>query len=151
MKKINGIEAIIFDWVGTLYQFGGKGLFPYSEKVLRELQAKYKLAVISKAVSNNVETRLKQMNAIGHYFEVIIANIEKNPEQFIECMQRLNIRPENTLIIDDRMDRGIQIGNKLRCKTAWIQQGEYANITPNEETGQPDYRINSVEDLLKIL
>ena len=32
MNKMTGkIEAIIFDWVGTLYQFGGKGLFPYSE------------------------------------------------------------------------------------------------------------------------
>lgn len=61
MKKT---EAIIFDWVGTLYQFGGKGLFPYSEKVLKELQSKYKISVISKAVSANVENRLRQIDEI---------------------------------------------------------------------------------------
>ncbi|MEK6829360.1 MAG: HAD family hydrolase [Nanoarchaeota archaeon] len=151
MVEIKGIEAIIFDWMGTLFQFGEKGLFPYSERVLGGLQQKYKLAAISKAVSDNVETRLKQMNGIKHYFNFILADTDKTSEQFIECMQKLNVKPENTLVVDDRMDRGIQIANRLGCKTAWIQLGKYADRTPNKETGQPDYRINSVEDLLTIL
>ena len=151
MAKTNGIEAVIFDWIGTLYQFGRHGLFPYSERVLQELQPRYKLAAISKAVSNNVQTRLRQMHEIGHYFGFILADTDKTQEQFIECMQRLGVRPENTLVVDDRADRGIQIANQLGCKTAWIQQGKYADITPDEETGEPTYRINSVEDLLTIL
>lgn len=144
------IEAIIFDWAGTLYE-KGKGLFPYSERVLRELKPKYKLAVISKAVSDSVETRLKQIGKIGHYFNVIIADNDKTSEQYIECMNKLNVRPENTLVVDDRTLRGIKIGNKLGCKTVWIQKGEYSNETPNKEIGQPTYTINSVEDLLTIL
>ena len=152
MNKMTGkIEAIIFDWVGTLYQFGGKGLFPYSERVLQELKPRYKLAAISKAVSNNDETRLGQMNGVKQYFEFILADTDKTPEQFIECMKHLNVRPENTLVVDDRVDRGIQIANKLGCKTAWIQRGQYSYITPGKDTGEPTYRINSVEDLLKIL
>src|SRR3990167_3808569 len=122
------IKAIIFDWVGTLYQFGGKGLFPYSEKVLKELEGKYKLAVISKAVSDNVENRLKQINEIKDYFEVIVADIDKTQTQYIECMKKLKVHPKNTLVVDDRADRGIEIGNKLGCKTAWIKNGEYSNI-----------------------
>jgi len=144
------LESIIFDWVGTLYE-RGKRLFPYSERVLKELKPKYKLALISKAVSDNVETRLKQINEIRHYFDVIIADINKTPEQFMECMGRLRVRPENTLVVDDRTDRGIIIGNRLGCQTAWIQEGEYAHETPNEETGEPTYRINSIKDLLEIL
>ena len=145
------IKAIIFDWVGTLYQFDGKGLFPYSEKVLKKLEHKYKLAVISKAVSDNVENRLKQINSIKGYFNVIIADIDKTSEQYIESMRKLKVKPENTLVVDDRMDRGIQIGNKVRCKTAWIKNGKYAGIVPNKEIGQPTYIIKSIEDLLKIL
>ena len=61
------------------------------------------------------------------------------------------VRLENTLVVDDRMDKGIQIANKLGCKTAWIRQGKYADIIPDEETGEPTYRINSLEDLLTIL
>jgi len=144
------IEAIIFDWIGTLYE-RGKGLFFYSERVLKELKPKYKLAVISKTVSDNIETRLKQINEIRHYFDIIIADTEKTAEQYIECIQKLKVKPKNTLVVDDRTNRGIQIGNRLGCQTAWIQEGEYAHETPNEETGEPTYRIKSIENLLEIL
>lgn len=145
------IEAIIFDWVGTLYQFGGRGLFPYSEEVLKRLHKKYKLAVISKAVSDNVEIRREQINEVKRFFNVVIVDTEKTLEQYVECMQSLNVKPENTLVIDDRTVKGIKIGNKLGCQTYWIRNGKYANETPNKETGQPTRIINSVEDLLPIL
>jgi len=144
------LESIIFDWVGTLYE-RGKGLFPYSERVLKELHQKYKLAVISKAVSDNVETRLQQIKGLEKYLGVIIVDIDKTPEQFIECTRKLGVKPENALVVDDRTDRGIMIGNRLGCQTAWIQEGEYAHEIPNEETGEPTYRIKSIKDLLKIL
>lgn len=144
------LESIIFDWVGTLYE-RGRGLFPYSEQVLKELHPRYKLAVISKAVSDNVETRLQQIKELEKYLEVIIVDIDKTPEQFIKCMRKLRVKPENTLVIDDRTDRGIMIGNRLGCQTAWIQEGEYAHKLPNEKTKEPTYRINSIEDLLYIL
>jgi len=145
------IEAIIFDWIGTLHQFDGKGLFPYSEKVLMKLYSKYKMAVISEAISDNVETRLRQIGELERYLQVIIADINKTPEQFVECMNRLGVKPENTLVVDDITLRGIMIGNKLGCKTAWIQRGKYSDEIPNKGTGEPTYRINSVEDLLTIL
>jgi FMN phosphatase YigB (HAD superfamily) len=145
------IEAIIFDWVGTLYQFDGKSLFPYSERVLKELHPKYKLAVISKAAFDNIETRLRQIDKISKYFEVIIVDTDKKREQFIECMEKLNVKPRNTLVVDDRVFRGIKIGNQLGCQTTWIQRGKYAGELPNEKTGEPVYMINSIEDLLTIL
>jgi FMN phosphatase YigB (HAD superfamily) len=145
------INGIIFDWVGTLYQFGGKGLFPYSEKVLKELHLKYKLGLISKAVADNVENRLKQINEFKDYFSFVIIDIDKTPEQFTQCMKELKLKPKETAVVDDRMDRGIQIGNQLDCVTYWIKNGKYSDILPNKKTGQPNYIINSVEDLLKLL
>ena len=149
-EKQNRIEAIIFDWAGTLYE-KNKGLFPYSKKVLQELKSKYKLAVISKAVSDSVETRVKQINEIGHYFEVIFVDIDKTKKQYIECIRQLKTKPENTLVVDDRTLRGIKIGNNLGCQTYWIKNGEYSSEIPNQETGEPTKIIKSVEDLLRIL
>src|SRR3989338_1961096 len=133
IQEANGIEAVIFDWVGTLYE-RNKGLFPFTKRVLRTLHPKYKLAVISKAVSDNVETRLQQIKEIQGYFEVIIADADKTNQHYLRCIQRLKVKPENTLVVDDRTVRGIKIGNELGCKTAWIRQGEYAHEAPNKET-----------------
>ena len=149
-NKTIGIEAIIFDWTGTLYE-RNKGLFSYSKEVLQELKLKYKLAVISKVVSSSVEERLKQINSISKYFEVIIADTDKTPEHYIKCMKKLKVKPENTLVVDDRTLRGIKIGNKLGCLTYWVKNGEYANEIPNKKTGQPTKIIKSVKDLLTIL
>src|SRR3989344_2094563 len=95
------IKAIIFDWAGILYE-KNKGLFSYSEDVLRELKPKYKLAVISKTVSNSVEERLKQIDGVKHYFDFIIADVDKTPEHYTKCMKKLNVKPEDTLVVDDR-------------------------------------------------
>lgn len=146
------VEAIIWDWVGTLSQFGGKGPFLYSQKVLHELAPKYRMAVISKVASNiPLKVRLDEIKKMGKYFSFVLADYDKTPEQFLECMRTLRVKPENTLVVDDRTVRGIQIGNKLGCQTAWIKTGKYAEETPNKETGEPTYKINSVKDLLNIL
>jgi len=145
------IEAIIFDWIGTLYHFDKKELFPYSKEVLSKLQPEYKLAVISKAVSDSIENRKKQIYEIGNFFDVIIVDFDKTETHYKACMAKLGVSPKNTIIVDDRIDRGIQIGNVLGCQTYWINNGKYSHILPNEKTGQPTKIINSVEDLLKIL
>jgi len=145
------VKAIIFDWVGTLYKFGEKGLYPFSEKVLKELYPKYQLAVISKAVPEDLEKRLNQIDPIKNYFKVITVDTEKTPEQFIDCMYKLGVTPKDTLVVDDRTIRGIKIGNALGCPTAWIQTGKYFYELPDKDTGEPTYNINSVEDLLKML
>jgi len=144
------IEAIIFDWIGTLYQFGGKGLFSYSERVLTKLKEKgYKLAVISKALPEDIEERKKQINEIRSYVDYILVDTEKTREQFLDCIKTLRTTPSKTLVVDDRSIRGIQIGNQIGCETAWIHNGKYSHEMPNEETGAPYYIIDSVEDLLK--
>ena len=145
------IKAIIFDWVGTLYQFRRKGLFPYSEMVLRKLYPKYKLAVISNALPEDLERRSEQIKEIKKYFDVAIVDTGKTQEQFMECMRKLGVKPENTLVVGDNTIREIKIGNQLGCQTYWIKNGKHADEIPNEKTGQPTRIINSVEELLNIL
>ncbi len=145
------IKGIIFDWVGTLYQFDNKGLFSYSEKVLAHLQQKYKLAVISMATPENLRMRRRQIKGVERYFKYVQVGLEKTNINYMDCMDALYTFPISTLVVDDRTIRGIKIGNDLGCKTAWIRNGKYANEAPNKETGRPTYIIDSVEDLLDIL
>jgi FMN phosphatase YigB (HAD superfamily) len=45
-----------------------------------------------------------------------------------------------------RLKTGIELG----CKTFWIQTGEFSNLPPDKNTGEPTKRIDSVKDLLNI-
>jgi FMN phosphatase YigB (HAD superfamily) len=143
-------NAIIFDWIGTLYE-RNVGLYPSSEKVLRELKPHYKLGLVS--MGKDPEERKVDVakSGIADLFDSIIISNAKTHEQYLECIAKLGSIPENTCIVDDRTIRGIMFGNQLGCKTYWIYAGEYGSEFPNKETGEPTYRIRSVEDLLMVL
>lgn len=145
------IKGIIFDWIGTLYE-RDKGLFPYSKRVLQELKSKFKLGLVSLA-KQGVHTRIEELETSGilPYFDSVVIDTQKTSEHYLKCMQEMGTKINTTAIVDDRAFRGIQIGNQLGCRTFWIKKGEYAHEVPNDKTGEPNHRINSVEDLLLLL
>ncbi|MFH1377083.1 MAG: HAD hydrolase-like protein [Candidatus Woesearchaeota archaeon] len=146
------IKGIIFDWVKTLSS-GSRSLFPYSERVLKECKKRgYKLGLISLA-GRGIEERWEDFRVTGilKYFDSVLVGGEKTEEQFLQCMKEMGTTPETTAIVDDRSIRGIAIGNSLGCTTFWIQKGKWAHEAPNKETGEPTYRINTIEDLLTYL
>ena len=141
-------KAVIFDWIGTLYQ-RDIGPFPRSKEVLEYFTKKgYILFLVS--LSKDKEKREKEIDSSGlkEFFKEIIIDNEKTEDQYRNCMNQANASPRETLIVDDRTVRGIAIGNKLGCQTYWIQEGEYANELPNEKTGIPARTIKSVSELL---
>ncbi len=142
-------KGIIFDWVGTLYQFDGKGLFPYSERVLRKLHRDYRLSLIP-VTKFDIDERLKEIRGSGlsQYFRNIIIDIIRYPEQYLDCMKKMGTNPKTTLIVSDKVEN-IELGNRLGCETIWIRSG--ANEFPDVETGQPNRTIGSIEDLIEIL
>jgi len=146
------IEAIIFDWVETLSD-GSRSLYPYSTIVLGELRNRgYKLGLISLAGHGNSKREEDiETTGIKPYLDSIMIDNVKTPEMYLRCIKELNANPKTTAIVDDRMLRGIKIGNHLGCQTFWVMGKKYIHETPNEETGEPTYRINSIKDLLEIL
>jgi beta-phosphoglucomutase-like phosphatase (HAD superfamily) len=144
-------KGIIFDWIGTLAKNSDE-IFPYSERVVRRLSGRYRISVISIA-GFGIEKRCKEIDDSGlrEYFDHVVVDEVKTPEQYLECMRIMKTNPRDTFVVDDRAFRGIKIGNQLGCKTYWIRNGRYSHETANEETGEPYEIINSVEDLLNIL
>lgn len=145
------MRGIIFDWMGTLYE-KGRGLFPFTERVLRELKPRYKLGLVSIA-RDGIEVRKRQLQESGiiHLFDSVIVDTSKTDAHYLRCMEEMGITPADTAIVDDRTVRGISVGNRLGCTTFWIQVGEYGRELPNSETGEPAFKINSVEDLIGLL
>lgn len=147
--KLEKIKAIIFNEIEKS-GFDGERMSFYSERVLN-LASAYKLAIISEKVPGIAEIRFLQVNGKIKYFDTLPVNETKNGEQYVECIKKLNVKPENILIVDDELDRGIKIGNELGCQTYWINNEKYPSIIQSTETGQPTKIINSIKDLVNIL
>lgn len=145
------IKAVIFDWIGTLYE-RGKGAYPDSKETLESLKrGGIKMSLIS--LSKDPDARKLQIKNSGleSYFDYVIIDREKNATQYFACMHLMNSDNRTTLIVDDRTKRGIKIGTEIFCPTAWIERGDYAHELPNAETGQPTYTIKTVKDILPIV
>ncbi len=143
------IEAIIFDWVGTLFE-RFKAPYPFSEKVLKELKQNYKLGLVTLA-GQGIKKREEDIKKSGlkSYFDSIIIDTDKGKRQYLKCMNELEVTPTQTAIVDDQATR-LRVGIKLGCKTYWIRR-EWREFYPNKETGEPTKRINSVKDLVQVL
>ncbi|MAG38208.1 hypothetical protein CMI45_02385 [Candidatus Pacearchaeota archaeon] len=147
------IKAIVFDWIGTLYE-RDVGLFSWSTEIVGELtRRKYDLALISAAPDGNFDGRMNQIQdtGISRYFDTIVVDITKTQKIFDTCIRGLGYVSEEVAVVDDIATKGIRIGKQLGCTTFWIQKGDRSHLLPNEESGEPDYKIDDVREVLKIL
>ena len=96
------MKGIIFDWRGTLYE-KNKGVFSYSEKVLKVLRQRYKLGLITTA-KKGIKERKKELESSGllHYFNFVIIDKTKTSEHFLRGMKELGTTPKKTIIVDDK-------------------------------------------------
>jgi FMN phosphatase YigB (HAD superfamily) len=144
------MKGIIFDWNGTLYE-KEKGTFSKNRVNPKNTQTKIQIGLVTLGKEGVEERRrILERSGILHYFDSVIVDTSKSAI-IIPCMNDLGNQPLNTYIVDDRTKRGIMIGNALGCKTFWIQKGEFNHELPDEQTGEPSFRIDSVEDLMRFL
>ena len=129
-------------------------LYPETPAVLEKLAQKYKLGIIA----NQVEGTQKRINdwGIGKYFDVVVASAEAGvakPDSaiFKIALEKSGCKPENAVMIGDRLDNDIIPAKKLGMKTIWVRQAfaVYQKIRNDEE--QPDFTIDSIREITEIL
>ncbi len=148
MKKL-----IIFDWGRTLYDNDANALFPETIRLLQYLAPKYTLAIVSLALDGDFERRQKIMREhdLERYFASILFTATDKDALYAKTLGQLGIAPQETVIVDDRMVRGIAWGNHHGTTTIWLQKGKFAEELPNETTGQPTHIIHNLAELYSIL
>ena len=146
---------IIWDWIGTLAKSRSNStkFFDDALPIVELFDGAYIQAVISKA-SNPKEREIQiKKSPFAKYMAEVKGVEDKTLDVFTEIMQKYEVSPAQTWVIDDRTRRGITIGNQLKCKTVWLARpkGKYLNETPNAETGQPYKTITSLTELTGLL
>ena len=130
-------------------------LIPYPGTIptLIELKKKYKLAIVSDAPRLNAWFRLVALN-IDEFFNVVITAADVRKQKiyaapFKAALKKLGIKPDEALMIGDRVKRDIETAKKLGIKTCYARYGE-RNPLKNGESGA-DFEINNIKEILKLI
>ena len=122
---------------------------PGVTKVLQTLHGRYKLAVLSNAMSQLPRLALEKAS-LTKFFQLIIISrdlgIRKpDPKIFQYVLEKLGVKPEETIHVGDSLKQDVVGAKTAGIKTVWIKNKEEPIIE------EPDYTIRSITELPKII
>ena len=129
-------------------------VYPEAENCLCELSEHYKIGIIANQNLGS-EERLEKLGLLK-YIDLVIASAEEGVAKpdlriFQIALDRANCKPEKALMVGDRIDNDIVPANKIGMKTIWIKQGFGKYCELKTEIEQPDYTVESLNELISIL
>lgn len=135
-------------WYGELEK-----LYPDTKMILEILSKKYKLGVIANQVAGTKE-RLDNWE-ICKYFDVVVASAEAGCAKpdlkiFNLALEQAGCKPNDAVMIGDRLDNDIVPAKQIGMKTVWVRQGFAKYQIICNESEQPDFIIDSISDILDI-
>lgn len=128
-------------------------LYPDAKEVLQKLRQKYKLGIIA---NQDYGTEKRLINfGIRPYIDLVIASAEEGVEKpdlriFKLALDRANCKPEEAVMVGDRLDNDIIPANKLGMETVWIRQGFGGLSEPMAKAEQPNHTVDSLNELLPL-
>ena len=129
-------------------------LYPETKAVLKNLfESGYKLGIIANQ-SLGTEKRLEEWGILK-YFDIVIASAEEgvakpDKEIFLRALSRAGCKPENAVMVGDRLDNDIVPANKIGMKTVWIKQGLGGYSTPHTLPEYPDITADNLTELCEL-
>ena len=148
-------KMIIFDYGRTLYDRETDDFFPDAIPVVKTLAEKYRLSIVSVSPADEEEARieaLREKGILDHFEEIVFtASGDAKSKEYEALLRKVDLKANEVVVVDDYIIRGIAWGNAAGATTVWFQNGKFADLVPNDETGDPDFTIHSLSELLKIL
>ena len=128
-------------------------LYPNAKEILQRLSISHKLGVIANQ-DFGTEQRLTEFG-IRQYFDLVIASAEEGVAKpdlriFKIALDRAKCKPEEAVMVGDRLDNDIIPANKIGMKTVWIKQGFGSYAEPNSKEQQPDFAVNNLSELFQV-
>ena len=127
--------------------------YPEAENILKELSERYKIGIIANQNPGSKE-RLNKLGLLK-YIDLVIASAEEGVAKpdlqiFQIALERADCKPEEAVMVGDRLDNDIAPANKIGMNTVWIKQGFGGLSEPKKEVEQPDFTVNSLHALLPL-
>ena len=117
------------------------------------LSERYKIGIIANQNPGSKE-RLNKLGLLK-YIDLVIASAEEGVEKpdlriFQLALERANCKPEEAVMVGDRIDNDMIPAKKIGMKTVWIKQGFGGLSEQMTEAQQPDYSVDSLKELLPL-
>lgn len=152
----NGDQKAIefFDLNKTPWHSEDEVPFDDCEETLRTLSDKgYQLGIIANQ-NPGAKDRLDAWG-LGRYFSVIASSAElgiskPDKEIFRLALAMADCRPENAVMVGDRLDNDIRPAKELGMKTVRIRKGLAIYMKPSCEAEVPDFTVDSLSEILSI-
>ena len=125
-------------------------LYPDTNELLQRLSQKYKIGIIANQ-DFGTEQRLTDFN-VHQYINLVIASAEEGVAKpdlriFQIALARADCKPEEAIMVGDRIDNDIIPANKIGMKTVWIKQGFGSYAEPKTVEEQPNYIVNNLAEI----
>lgn len=148
-------KAIIFDWGRTLYDPESGGLFPNTIDVL-EFSRDRGLAIglVSVALTANVEERLDDLRKYGviqMFDEVKILPRSREPKDFSPILEKLGVKPQNSVVVGDNLKRDIVPANRIQAVPIWTKERLLADFKPENTLQVPRATIFQIGELRELI
>lgn len=124
--------------------------FPYTFDTLQDLKGKgYALGIIANQI-NGTTDRLSQWK-LRDFFSIIassdiVGSAKPNKAIFEYALTTASCKPENALMVGDRMDNDILPAKQIGMQTAWVV-GNYIHEIPKAIKTYADFMIPTIADL----
>ena len=128
--------------------------YPEAKAVLSALSERYCLGIIANQ-SPGSEGRLKKhglLSFITHCLASAELGLNKpDPAIFKLALERAGCKPDEAVMIGDRIDNDIRPAKKLGWKTIRVRQGFCRGQKPRSTDEEPDFEVEELKDILDIL
>ncbi|MCI8308128.1 MAG: HAD family hydrolase [Lachnospiraceae bacterium] len=136
------------------WRFEDEILYSDTEECLKELSRKYKIGVIANQLTGT-KGRLEKFGILK-YMDLVISSadegVSKPDKRIFEiALERSGCKPENAVMVGDRIDNDIVPAKQIGMKTIWVKQGFGKFWTIAGESEMPDYEANRLSELLAYL
>lgn len=126
--------------------------YPHVYSTLNKLlKMGVKLGIVSDAPSKEAWLRLAYLN-FHHIFDAVVTfddagERKPSPKPFEMILERLQVKPDEAIMIGDWVERDIIGASQVGMKTAFARYGDTFNTTQHHA----DYELNDISEIIDII
>jgi HAD superfamily hydrolase (TIGR01662 family) len=124
----------------------------HAAEVLRKLQGKYKLGIVSNFAIPECVVKLLEAHGLDKFFDVVVVSGAVNkrkpsPEIFQQALKKLSVDAAETVFVGDTVDADIKGAKDMGMKTIFIER----RVQKETEQICPDQTIKNLSELAMAL